>query len=83
MRKLGLILCKKNFRMRNYVKRGSVSNRLEYARLREAVWNEVYSMDKEGIVLHDCDIQNIAMTKAFEMNRHEFKVSSNNACKFA
>lgn len=60
--------------MRNYIKRGFASNRVEYARLRDAVWNEVYSLDKEGVVLHDCDIQTIAMTKALEMNRHEFKV---------
>lgn len=60
--------------MRDNIKRGGVSNRIEYARLGDAVWNEVYSLDKEGVILHDCDIQNIAMTKALEMNRYEFKV---------
>lgn len=64
------------FRMREYVKRGSVSYRRQYAHLREAVWNEVYSMDKEGIVLHDHDIQFIAMREASKLNLHEFKVSS-------
>lgn len=62
--------------MRNYVKRGAVSNRTRYTQLSEAVWNEVYSLDKEGVVLHDCDIQSIAMTKARELNLHEFKVST-------
>lgn len=60
--------------MRNYVKRGSVSSRINYARLRDDVWNEVYSLDKEGVVLHDNDIQNIAMVKAKERNLNEFKV---------
>jgi len=60
--------------MRNYVKRGSVSSRINYAKLRENVWNEVYSLDKEGVVLHDKDIQNIAMVKAKELNLHEFMV---------
>lgn len=60
--------------MRDYVKRGSVSHRRQYARLREAIWNEVYSMDKEGIVLHDNDIQLIAMKEALKLNLHEFKV---------
>lgn len=62
--------------MRNYVKRGAVSDRARYARLREAVWTEVYSLDKEGIVMHDCDIQYIAMTKAQELNLHDFKVNT-------
>lgn len=62
------------FRMRNYVKRGSISSRVEYAKLREDVWNEVYSLDKEGAVLHDTDIQQIAMIKAKERNLHDFKV---------
>lgn len=60
--------------MRNYVKRGAVSSRINYARLREAVWNEVYSLDKEGVVLHDNDIQNIAMDKAMELNLPNFTV---------
>lgn len=60
--------------MRNYVKRGSVSSRIDYAKLREDVWNEVYSLDKEGIVLHDNDIQNIAMVKAKERNLQNFTV---------
>lgn len=60
--------------MRNYVKRGTVSNPIEYARLRDDVWSEVYSLDKEGVVLHDIDIQTIAMTKAHERGLHSFKV---------
>lgn len=60
--------------MRNYVKRGTVSNRIEYERLSNDVWNEVYSLDKEGVVLHDNDIQQIAMIKAQEKGLHNFKV---------
>lgn len=70
------------FRMRNYVKRGAVSNRVSYARLRDAVWAEVYSLDKEGVVLHDCDIQNIAMEKAQKLNLVTFKVSMHEAFYF-
>lgn len=62
--------------MRNYVKRGAVSSRVSYAKLREDVWSEVYSLDKEGVVLHDNDIQQIAMIKAKERNLHDFKVYS-------
>lgn len=61
--------------MRNYIKRGCLSNRVVYARLRENVWNEIYSMDKEGVVIHDCDIQCVAMEKAKELNLDKFKVS--------
>lgn len=60
--------------MRNYIKRGSVSNRIEYGRLKDDVWNEVYSSDKEGVVLHDADVQRIAMIKAKERGVHSFKV---------
>lgn len=63
--------------MRKYIQRGSVSNRMAYANLREDVWNEVYSLDKEGVVLHDNDIQCIAMTKAKQRNLPEFKVIKN------
>lgn len=61
-------------RMRNYIKRGTVSNLIEYKRLRDDVWNEIYSMDKEGVVLHDNDIQYVAMVKAKARNLHDFKV---------
>lgn len=60
--------------MRNYVRRGAVSSRIDYAKLREDVWNEVYSLDKEGIVLHDNDIQHIAMVKAMERHLQNFTV---------
>lgn len=60
--------------MRNYVKRGAVSNRIQYARLRDAIWNEVYSLDKEGVVLHDNDIQFIAMKEALKKGLPDFKV---------
>lgn len=60
--------------MRTYVKRGFVSNRIEYNRLSESVWDEVYSLDKEGVVLHDTDIQQIAMIKAQEKGLVNFKV---------
>lgn len=60
--------------MRNYIKRGSITNRITYDRLKEDVWNEVYSLDKEGVVLHDTDIQHIAMVKAKERGLHSFKV---------
>lgn len=63
------------FRLRKYIQRGSVSNRMAYANLREDVWNEVYSLDKEGVVLHDNDIQCIAMIKAKQRNLPEFKVT--------
>lgn len=60
--------------MRKYVQRGGVNSRIVYAKLRDHVWNEVYSLDKEGVVLHDIDIQCIAMTKAQELNIQGFKV---------
>lgn len=63
--------------MRSYIKRGSVSNRNRYRQLRDDVWNEVYTLDKEGVVLHDCDIQQIAMIKAREIYLLDFKVSEN------
>lgn len=63
-------------RMRNYIKRGSLSNRIVYKNLQEDVWNEVYSLDKEGVVLHDNDIQHIAMIKAKQRNLHNFKVDN-------
>lgn len=62
--------------MRKYVKRGSVSSRVDYEKLRKDVWSEIYSLDKEGVVLHDNDIQNIAMMKAKEIGLHGFKVRS-------
>lgn len=62
------------YRMRNYNKRGSVSSRIEYARLREEVWNEVYSLLEEGVFLHNNDVQQIAMIKAKERNLHDSKV---------
>lgn len=60
--------------MRNYIKPGSVSSRIEYEKLSNEVWDEVYSLDKEGVVLHDSDIQQIAMIKAREKNLLNFKV---------
>lgn len=60
--------------MRKYVQRGSVSSRVEYEKLRTNVWNKVYSLDKEGVVLHDNDVQNIAMSEAKERGLHNFKV---------
>ena len=63
------------YRMRNYVKRGSISNRQQYSKLREAVWNQVYEMDKEGIVIHGNDIQFLAMKEALKQNLPTFKVS--------
>lgn len=62
--------------MRSYLKRGSMSNRMEYDRLRNEVWDEVYSLDKEGVVLHHNDIQQIAMIKARNRNLHMFTVCS-------
>lgn len=69
--------------MRGYVKRGAVSSKINYARWRDSVWNEFYSLDKEGVVLHDCDIQYIAMTKANELNLHDFKVRICNTIIYA
>lgn len=66
------------FRMRNYVKRGAVSNRIQYAQLRENIWNLIYSYDKEGVVLHDNDIQFIAMTEALKLNLPGFQVCIHN-----
>lgn len=66
-------------RMRNYIKRGSLSNRIAYEALQNDVWNEVYSLDKEGVVLHDCDIQEIAMIIARERKLVNFKVGNNKA----
>lgn len=54
-----------------------MSSRIEYEKLRNDVWSEFYSLDKEGVVLHDCDIQQIAMIKAREREMHNFKVCKN------
>lgn len=62
-------------RMRRYIRRGSVSNHLTYRILRKDVWEEVYSLLTEGVVLHDADLQQIAMIKADEKGLREFKVS--------
>lgn len=61
-------------RMRSHIKRGSIKNRFDYEILRNDVWNEVYSLDKEGVILYDSDLQQIAMIKANERNLHDFKV---------
>lgn len=61
-------------RMRGYVKRGGVSSRIEYGRLENDVYDEVYSLDKEGVALHDNDVQHIAMVKAQEKGVDNFKV---------
>lgn len=68
-------VCLNFVRMRNYVKRGSVSSRIDYAKLREKVWEQVYSLDKEGVVFHDNDIQYIAMKEAQSMNLLKFTVN--------
>lgn len=49
-------------------------SRIEYERLRKDVWNEVYSLNTEGVILHANDIQLIAMMKAKERNLHNFEV---------
>lgn len=61
--------------MRRYVRRGSVSTRIQYEQLRKDVWNEFYKMYTDGNVLHDNDIQFIAMVKAKERELHNFKVN--------
>lgn len=60
--------------MRNYIKRGGMTNKSEYERLRDDVYDEVYSLEKEGVLLQDNDIQQIAMLKARDKNLHNFKV---------
>lgn len=60
--------------MRSYIKRGTIKHQIDYERLRNDTWNEVYSLNKEGVILYDSDIQQIAMAKANERNLHDFKV---------
>lgn len=60
--------------MRQYVKRGAVSSKAKYLELREKVWDEVRALDQEQHVIHNRDIQEIAMCKAMELGLHEFKV---------
>lgn len=59
--------------MRKYVKRGGVSIRPQYQKLRENVWNDTQALDNEQHVIHDNDIQEIAMMKAMELGLHDFK----------
>lgn len=61
--------------MRKYIRRGSVTTRIEYERLRKEVWKDFYQYYTDGQVLHDNDIQFIAMVKAKEMGLHDFKVN--------
>lgn len=60
--------------MRNYIKRGGLSSRTLYSQLRQEVWNKIYDLDRKQNVIHDIDIQQIAMTTAKSMGLHEFKV---------
>lgn len=59
--------------MRSCVKRGSLASEIQYRKLRDAVWDEVYSL-LGWVVLYDNDLQLIAMAKAKEMNLDDFKV---------
>lgn len=61
--------------MRRYVERGSISTRKQYEYLRKDVWDEFYKLYTDGNVLHDNDIQSIAMVKAKERGLHDFKVN--------
>lgn len=61
--------------MRKYVKKGGVSTKLRYRVLRENTWSEIEDLDKDEQVIHDKDIQEIAMSKAMELGLHEFKVN--------
>lgn len=60
--------------MRKYVQRGAVSSKVRYEKLRNSIWEEVLSLDRQMITIHDRDIQEIAMIKAKEFGLHEFVV---------
>lgn len=60
--------------MRIMVKRGFVSSRVLYKKLRKAVWEEIQMLDDRQQVLHGRDIQEIAMIKAKELGLPEFTV---------
>lgn len=61
--------------MRKYVKRGGVSSKTRYSQLRESTWKQVHDLDRDEQVIHNHDIQEIAMTQAMELGLYEFKVS--------
>lgn len=61
--------------MRKYIRRGMVSTKIEYERLRKDVWDEFYKFYTDGNALHDSDIQFIAMVKAKERGLLNFKVN--------
>lgn len=60
--------------MRKYVKRGSISSKVQYEKLRNLVWEEVDKLDRENVVIHESTIQDIAMEKAEKLGLENFKV---------
>lgn len=60
--------------MRKNVKRGGMSSRDLYRKLRANVWREVEQLDKDMITLHDRDIQEIAVIEAERLGINDFKV---------
>lgn len=60
--------------MRQYIKKGGVSSRLLYQRLKEEVWKEFWQLDRDQYTIHGSDIQQIAMNKAAELGIQGFQV---------
>lgn len=61
-------------RMRKFVKRGGVSTKVQYEKLRDKVWQEVRQLDCQSHVIHDRDVQEIAMIVARELGIPSFRV---------
>lgn len=62
------------YRMRKYVKRGGMSVKVLYDFLKKNVLDEIWKLDREQHVIHNNDIQHIAMIKAIELGISDFKV---------
>lgn len=61
--------------MRKYVKRGSVSSKVQYKKLKDLVWKEFEQLEQEQLILHDSDVKEIALIKATELGLTDFKVT--------
>lgn len=62
--------------MRKYVNRGGASTIVQYRELKNKVWAEIRTLDLGQHVIHNRDIQEIAMSKAMEMGLTEFQVNT-------
>lgn len=60
--------------MRGYIRRGCLPSRTQYRNLKIEVFEKIEELDKNQMVFHDIDIQQIAMLKAKQMGLNDFKV---------